>query len=492
MENISTKCGDIDALHAINDNQVSLLGLDFGSTTSSALVASAKVNISNATGRVEFSNISIKYRSKPVFTPFINQTIDVDSVSSLVHHWLKQSKVAIDAIFTGGSIITGLAAQATNATALSKVISQIVGDNIIAVADDPRLESWLAFMGNCSALSRYNASTNILNLDIGGGTSNIAIGSNGNVLETGCYFIGARHFQFKPGSYQLRSISEYGLALLKSLKFEVKIGDTLNTNQCNCLIAFYVKALESIVLNNQAYFDEPSAKLHCQFAIKIPNSLKPKITFSGGVGELLYKHVEGVKLPSTTFFGDFGIDLAKAIAKSTILSKDLNSFIPENKGRATLYGLTFHNTEISGNTIYLKNPRSLPLRNLPIIAKLAFNNTDHQWEQAFELASKHQIGACIQIINFNAQTDSQSINNIKLLANKIRFNFFNSYYEATKPLLILVENNIGKVLGNYISDWGQSMQNLIVIDEVPLRNAHFVNLGRMHQKLVPVSFFGIH
>ncbi len=38
------------------NDAVSLLGLDFGSTTSSAMVASARIGVSSATGRMEFGN----------------------------------------------------------------------------------------------------------------------------------------------------------------------------------------------------------------------------------------------------------------------------------------------------------------------------------------------------------------------------------------------------------------------------------------------------
>jgi ethanolamine utilization protein EutA (predicted chaperonin) len=58
-------------------------------------------------------------------------------------------------------------------------------------------------------------------------------------------------------------------------------------------------------------------------------------------------------------------------------------------------------------------------------------------------------------------------------------------------LIILVETNIGKALGNYICDWGQLDYNLIVIDEVALRSAQFAHIGRVHQGMIPVSFFGL-
>jgi ethanolamine utilization protein EutA len=43
------------------NDAVNLLGLDFGSTTSSALVASARIGVSSATGRTEFGNLSVLY-----------------------------------------------------------------------------------------------------------------------------------------------------------------------------------------------------------------------------------------------------------------------------------------------------------------------------------------------------------------------------------------------------------------------------------------------
>ena len=83
-------------------------------------------------------------------------------------------------------MITGLAARSDNAAALTRVISERIGDSLIAAADDPRLESWLAFMGNCATLSRARGQTAVINLDIGGGTTNPALGLNGAVSLCGC------------------------------------------------------------------------------------------------------------------------------------------------------------------------------------------------------------------------------------------------------------------------------------------------------------------
>jgi ethanolamine utilization protein EutA len=205
------------------------------------------------------------------------------------------------------------------------------------------------------------------------------------------------------------------------------------------------------------------------------------------VGELLYKISTGEKLPSTTFYGDFGIDLALAISSSTLLSADLKTCVPEHKGRATVVGLTLHSTEISGSTIYLPMPDILPLRDLPIIAKLAANSPTEQWQHAFMLAAKRQSGACIQITACN-----NKLVQVRALATQIKNALHANQYAPSQPIVILLEANIGKALGNYVSDWGQLDYNLIVIDEVVLRDAHFVHIGRLQQGMIPVSFYGLH
>lgn len=465
---------------------VILLGLDFGSTTSSALVASAKVARCSSTGHMQLDDIQVIYKSEPVFTPLINQNIDTEKVAKLIANWLDESGVKVTDIFSGGSMITGLAAQAGNAAALSKLIINMVGESVIATANDPCLESWLAFMGSCAALSRYHADVPIINFDIGGGTTNVALGVNGDVQQTGCYFIGARHFQFIAGSYQLTGISSYGAALLDDLSINKAIGETLSEDEINKIITFYISFLKAIVAGDTDFLSSPSAQKQSQVAFIINQNSRPKITFSGGVGELLYKISAGEAPPTTTYFGDFGIDLAIAISRSTLLSIDLKTCVPEHKGRATVVGLTLHSTEISGNTLYLPNPSCLPLRNLPIIAKLADDSSIEQWHNAFALAVKQQHGACIQIVACN-----NALEQIRTLSLQIKHALHASKYKPSQPIIILVEANIGKALGNYICDWGQSQYNLIVIDEVALRNAQFVHIGRVHQGMIPVSFFGL-
>lgn len=464
---------------------VHLIGLDFGSTTSSALVARTRIGSRSATGRVHLETPDIVYRPPPVFTPFRGDAIDEESVVALLDRWIEGSGVAADGFFAGGTIITGLAARRSNAAAIARLVGDRIGEAVVATADDPCLESWLAFMGSCSTLSRFHASIPIVNLDIGGGTTNTARGLDGNVTKTGCHFVGARHFQVRPGSYRLTAISEYGRALLRELGLQRAVGDELVAADLAAILDWYVRALEAIVRGEHAFFATATGRLHEQ--APFPGAPEAAITFSGGVGELLYRHAAGETLPGTTHFGDLGIDLALRIAGSPLLSRDLRSVVPEHRGRATVYGLALHGTEVSGSTLFLPRPGVLPLRDLPIVARLRVDADEVSIREAVQLAGRRPQGACIQIVGGRTGRER-----VKELGLRLGAALRDAPAALGCPLVLLTEANLGKTIGNYATDWDRSPMNLIVVDEMPDRHAHFANIGRLRDGIVPVSFYGMH
>lgn len=471
-------------------NQVLLLGLDFGSTTSSALIAQASISSHCITGRMALHEPVVLFRGEPVFTPFAGDSIDAQAVQGLIEGWLNEAQVTPEALFSGGVIITGLAAQRNNAQSLALLVGELIGNALITRADDGGLESWLAFMGSCSALSRFHDTRPILNLDIGGGTTNAALGLAGNVLASGCHFIGARHFQCVPGSYQLSAISPFGQVLLDDLGIAVHLGQTLDTHQRDAIVGWYIAALEAIVSGDRAFFNTPAGRRTEQLPLHLPALDTPlSVTFSGGVGELLYRHLQGETLPGTTYYGDLGIDLALAIAANPRLVGDANRLVPENRGRATVYGLTLHNTEISGSTLFLPQPQILPLKDLPIVARLPTGASTEQLADAIRLAVTSHNGACLQLLDDGAPP---RLDDIRQLGARLASAIAQVQPPADWPLVLLLESNTGKALGNYASDWGRQPCNLVVIDEVRERHAHFINLGKPHQNIVPVAFYGVH
>lgn len=58
-------------------------------------------------------------------------------------------------------------------------------------------------------------------------------------------------------------------------------------------------------------------------------------------------------------------------------------------------------------------------------------------------------------------------------------------------LVLLTGGNSGKALGNYITGWGSLESEVIVLDEVPPRDAQYVRIGRLREGLVPLWLYAV-
>jgi ethanolamine utilization protein EutA len=467
--------------------KVLLCGMDFGSTTSSFLLAEARIGQNFATGERVFDETAILHRAEPVFTPFRDGRIDEPKIAARIDDWIDESGLTPADIFAGGAIVTGLAARRDNAAALVKIVRLRIGRAMMATADDPTLESWLAFMGAAARLSRFHAGRPFVNLDIGGGTTNPAFGIGGVVRAAGCYFIGARHFQFAPGTYRLTAVSEFGRMLTDELGVAADVGDELGEPARGRILDRYTAGLEAMVRGERGFFATPAGRTIEQAAFVPPPSATPEITYTGGVGELIYRLAAGEPVPETTAYGDLGIDLARKIFASKFLSRSLKFFVPETKGRATVYGVTLHATEVSGASIYLPRVDLLPLSDLPIVARISADAAPAAYVAALKLAAMSVRGAGLQI----AGKTGWSAAYVRALGEKIAAALDAADVPTDRPLVVLVEKNLGKALGNYATGWGKTGRTLIVIDEVSVREAAFVNIGAVQGAMVPIAYFGM-
>ena len=466
---------------------VKLVGLDFGTTTSSAVIASAHLTRNSVTGRSELADIRETYRSNLVFTPFRDDRLNENALAAYLDNWLGAGLIDRDEVFGGGALLTGMAAQQTNAPAVIRTIRQRLQNALIATADDPGLESWLAFMGSCAGLSRDHPKVPIVNLDIGGGTTNVALGMAGNVVRTGCLHVGARHIQVTPGSYQVCRLSRYAQELLAELRIAKTIGDCLTDAEVQAVLAYYMSLLTATIDGNSDLMSTRVASLHEAKPFRVSQNLPDVVvTVSGGVGALIYSHLSGEPWPSTTRFGDLGIDFAKMLLNSP-WGGNFRNFLPHSAGRATVYGLLRHNTEVSGSTLFLPNPDSLPLTDVPILGTIASHSTDEDIDNLTSLmrTSPHGTAAWVDLL-----ADDRSL--VRSLAQRISKSLQERAFPAAQPIVLLVTENVGKVLGHYTTEWGSLPLNLVVIDELAMRPAQYIRIGRVHEQVVPVSFYGLH
>ncbi len=466
---------------------IKMVGLDCGSTTTSAVVAAGRLT-NGALGCVEITELEEIFRSETVLTPFDHDRIDARRLEQYLDDWLMSAGVRPDGIFGGGALITGLAAQKKNAAAITRLIETRLDESVIAIADDPRLESWLAFMGNCHTLSKAQPRTMILNLDVGGGTTNLALGIDGQVIATGCLFVGARHFQFVPGTYEITNLSPYAVALLEHLGIQRQLGDTLQAADIDLILDFYIGLIEAAIEGDARPFATAIGRRHLQVRLERPKFVHEPIavTLSGGVGQIVYKQLRGDPSSDITPFGDLGSDLAARILRAPSIAGRMNHLIPEGLGRATVFGLLRHSTELSGSTIYLPKPQRLPLKNVPIVGQLSVNSTGEQLAQVFDLAARGTPAACIRI-----DLDPPTLAAVRSLGHRLADALEARPFPPDRVLVLLVSANIGKVLGNYTTRWGTLNVEVIVVDEVPDRDAQFVRLGRSREGVVPVWLYAV-
>jgi len=465
---------------------VRLVGLDFGTTTSRCIAATARLARNAVTGRHEFSDVRECYSSPIVFTPFVDDGLDEGRLEGYLDEWLAATREDGEEIFGGGALVTGLAAQQPNSPALIKLIRSRLSDALVATAGDPCLEAWLAFHANAGTLSRDHPDRWVINVDIGGGTTNIALGKGGEVLRTGSLFVGARHAEVEPGSYRVVELSRYAQALLDHLAIAAGPGDLLSPQQRDAILDWQLDLLEWALAGNRVQFEQPVAHLHEQVAFNPLSELRepPMYCLSGGVGELVYKILRSEPLPGTTQFGDLGIDLAQRIAAHPRWVARLSGAAVLDCGRATVYGLLLYATQVSGSTVYLPEPNLLPVRDVPILGRITSDSTAEQIRDILQLIGPNAVGGCLVVTL--TESDASAVRGLgERIGSALRT------ANLPAPLVLLVRENVGKALGGYVSQWGSTTVKLIVLDEIEPLEARFVQIGKLCNHAVPVSFYGM-
>ena len=160
--------------------------------------------------------------------------------------------------------------------------------------------------------------------------------------------------------------------------------------------------------------------------------------------------------------------------------------VPAGAGRATVYGLLRHSTQVSGSTLFLSGRGSPPARDLPIVGRISSAMPEERIRDTVELARRSRRGACVHV-----EPAGRSPADVRALAGRLNAALRGRAFPADRPLVLILADNLGKVFGQYLTEWGLYPLDLTVIDEIAVRDAGFVRIGRVHDKIIPVSFYGM-
>ena len=333
------------------------VGLDVG-TTSTQLVVS-RLTVENrassfAVPDMDITERNVLYKSPVYFTPLLDERHgDGTGIREIVQAEYQKAGIRREDVDTGAIIITGETSRKENARAVLDALSDYAGDFVVATAG-PDLESVLAAKGAGAVELSRTTGKPVLHMDIGGGTSNLALIEDGKITRTGCLNVGGRLIKFRENG-EITYVS----SVLSGI-FSGKPGEIATQAELRELAQSLTQTLEMA-----AGLREPTQLMEKLLTEETGRKWNPPageviISFSGGVADCMAE-----ELPWNQF-GDLGPILGQTIRKSSLCRGQYA--LGRETIRATVIGAGSYSTQLSGSTVYSQNVR-FPLKNLPVVEK---------------------------------------------------------------------------------------------------------------------------
>ena len=330
------------------------VGLDVG-TTSTQMVVS-RLRIENKAGsfavpEMEIREREILYKSPVHFTPLRQgDLVDAAAIQSIVDAEYTAAGISKKQVDTGAIIITGETSRKENARAVLEQLSGYAGDFVVATAG-PDLESILAAKGAGAVEFSAKTGRTVLHMDIGGGTSNLALIEGGVITATTCLNVGGRLLKLDP-----QGRLTYVSPVLQGI-FHKQTGEVVNREEVLELGEKLVRALEAAAGLRES--DALTERLRTKEAATMTPPKKAVISFSGGVADCIETEKPWLA------FGDLGPELGQAIRKSRLCAGAYR--LGSETIRATVIGAGSHSAQLSGSTVFYQNIE-FPLKNLPVVS----------------------------------------------------------------------------------------------------------------------------
>lgn len=447
------------------------VGIDLGTSTTQLVLSELTVeNFASAftVPRISISDKKVIYRSDIIFTPLLNQSeIDAEPIKAFVAEQYRQAGIHKQDIQMGAVIITGETARKSNANNVLRALSGYAGDFVVATAG-PDLESIIAGKGAGAQTYSETKRKPVVNLDIGGGTTNLAVFKDGEVIDTACFDIGGRLIKLDQ-QQKITYIAPKIQEIINKKGLTLHLGDQATEQNLLPIISELVAVLEnSIGLGTQSPFYQLLVTNH---PLRKGEEL-PIVTFSGGVADCL-------NTTSTNLFkyGDIGLLLGKYLRKSLIFSEKEVLESAETI-RATVVGAGSHTAEISGSTIAYRE-QILPVKNIPILKLAQEDETLTVTELGRRIQEKlnwHRIEETPQIALAIRGMNNPTFADIQRYGQGIVEGLANLVAEQI-PIIVMVDEDMAKALGHALSAHLPKDYPFICLDSVKVENGDYVDIG---------------
>jgi ethanolamine utilization protein EutA len=422
------------------------------------------------------------FQSPVALTPYRNEErIDERQLGAIIDDAYAAANLHPDDIDTGAVILTGEALRRENAEAIAGLLAEQGGDFVCATAGH-HMEAMLAAYGSGAARVSHDTGQRILNVDIGGGTTKLAVVERGKVVANAAIHIGGRLLVVN-GENRIVRLDPAGRHLALQAGFDWQLGDIAPREDLDRVAKWMADALVCALRRPTApdverlFLTEPLGEIEVD-----------GIMFSGGVGEFVYGR-------ETRDFGDLGRLLGEKLRAAADTGEIDWPVLPAGECiRATALGASEYSVQLSGNTIYVSNPRKLlPRRNLQVLQPAYDCSGDIDSDalarairahfEAFDLVE----GEVEAALAFRWR-GAPSYSRLSAFATGIARGLPRTI-TAGKPLYLVLDGDVAQMLGHLLREEMQVGSELLVIDGIVLWDFDYVDIGRIRlpSHTVPVT-----
>jgi ethanolamine utilization protein EutA len=424
------------------------------------------------------------FQSPVALTPYrSDERIDEARLGAIIDDAYAGANLHPDDIDTGVVILTGEALRRENAEAIAALLAEQGGDFVCATAGH-HMEALLAAYGSGAARVSHDTGRRILNVDIGGGTTKFALVERGKVVANAAIHIGGR-LVVVDQAHRIVRLDPAGRHLAMKAGFDWQLGAVAAPDAMDGVAEWMAEALLSAMRERplpheieELFLTEPLGDV----------GAVDGIMFSGGVGEFVYGR-------ETREFGDLGRLLGQRLRAAVDAGEVGWPLLPAGECiRATALGASEYSVQLSGNTIYVSNPRKLlPRRNLQVLQPAYDCSGEIDPDGLTDAIRSHferfgLVEGDVEVALAFRWRGPPSYSRLSAFAAGIAKGLARTVATG-KPLYLVLDGDVAQMLGHLLREEMRVSSELLVIDGVLLWDFDYIDIGRIRlpSHTVPVT-----
>ena len=462
------------SLEVEDEIRLTSVGVDIGSSTSHLVFS--RLTLERLDNRYVVAERKVLHESEVLLTPYsADSTIDAGALGDFIDAQYHLARVDPKSIDTGALILTGVAVRRANARAIAELFAAQAG-KFVSVSAGDALEATLAAYGSGAVARSIRDSARVMNVDIGGGTSKIAVCEGGEIVELTALDVGARVVSFDAAG-RVNRIEEAARRFAEETGVSLELGSRPDPGGLERMVERMADRLFEAM--SRSTLEARTAALVRLEPLR--NERRPDVvTFSGGVSEYLYGR-------ETRAFGDLGVPLARAVLERV---RPWGARVERSDEglRATVIGASQYTIQVSGGTIFVEPQGVLPLRNVPVIAPELPLDGESVDARRIALA----VSTALRRLDLESGErpaalcyrwrESASFARLDGFCRGI-VSGFGALLERGLPLVLVGDGDIGGLVGIHCVEQLRLPNPVVSIDGIALREFDFVDIGQ----IIPAS-----